>query len=150
MAKMHTKKKGKSKSRKPMNATAPSWVKLSKEEITAIIIKLSKEGKRETDIGQILRDQYGIPSVKAVTGFSLSQLLAKEKLTPKYPNDLIDLIRRAVGMRKHLKDNKHDNDNLHSLKLTESKIQRLVKYYRGKKLPATWKYDPQEAALLVK
>jgi small subunit ribosomal protein S15 len=33
----------------------------------------------------------------------------------------------------------------------ESKIHRLVKYYREKgKVPAGWAYDPETAALLIK
>ncbi len=150
MARMHTRKKGKAKSRKAFNKPAPSWVKLSKEEISALVAKLATEGKRESEIGQILRDQHGIPSAKALTGRTVSQMLAGEKLTPKYPSDLMDLIKRAVGMRKHLKQNKKDTINRHSLELVESKINRLVRYYRGKKLPQRWSYDPEQAELLVK
>ncbi len=150
MARMHTRKKGQSKSRKPVNKPAPTWVKQSKEEIAKLVAKLAKEGKRESDIGQTLRDQYGIPSVKAVTGKTVSQTLKGEKLSPQYPSDLIDLIRKAVKLRKHLKQNKGDNSNQHSLQMVESKINRLVVYYRGKKLPQRWAYDPEQAALLVK
>jgi small subunit ribosomal protein S15 len=147
---MHTRKRGQAKSRKAFNKPAPSWVKLSKEEIVALVVKLSKEGKRESDIGQTLRDQYGVPSVKALVGRTVSQILKGEKMEPKYPSDLVDLIRKAVQMRKHLAANKRDTSNNHSLELVESKINRLVRYYRGKKLPAKWSYDPAQAALLVK
>jgi small subunit ribosomal protein S15 len=125
-------------------------VKLSKDEIIALVEKLSKEGKPERVIGLILRDEYGVPSVKAVVGKTVSQILAEKKLSPKYPSDLIDLIRRAVGVRKHLKANTRDTSNKIKLVHIESKIKRLVRYYRGNKLPSDWKYNPDEAALLVK
>ena len=44
------------------------WVTYSNEEIEELILKFSKEGKSASEIGVTLRDQYGIPSVKAVTG----------------------------------------------------------------------------------
>ncbi len=96
------------------------------------------------------RGRSQVPSVKALVGRTVSQILKGEKLEPKYPSDLIDLIRKAVQMRKHLAANKRDTSNNHSLELVESKINRLVRYYRGKKLPAKWSYDPAQAALLVK
>jgi small subunit ribosomal protein S15 len=150
MARMHTGKKGKSSSKKPSYDFAPSWVSFSKEEIESLIIKLLKEGKIESEIGLILRDQYGVPSVKRVTGKKLTAILREKKSENKYPSDLIQLIKRAVRMRNHLKNNKKDLSNTNSLKRVESKIMRVVKYYRGKKLPKDWKYEPEKAALLVK
>ena len=150
MARLHTRKRGKSSSHKPTHQQNLGWVKLSKDEITALVEKLSKEGKPERVIGLVLRDEYGVPSVKAVVGKTVSQILAEKKLSPKYPSDLIDLIRRAVGMRKHLKINTRDTSNKTKLVHVESKIKRLVRYYRGGKLPVDWKYNPDEAALLVK
>ena len=55
-----------------------------------------------------------------------------------------------MGVRKHLKENKRDKSNAIKLSHVESKIKRLVVYYRGKKLPKDWKYEPEKAALLVK
>ncbi len=46
----------------------PEWVTYSNEEIEEFILKFTKEGKSPSEIGVILRDQYGIPSVKAITG----------------------------------------------------------------------------------
>ena len=43
---------------------------------------------------------------------------------------------KALGLRKHLGDNKKDLHNKRQLNLTESKIRRLVRYYRGTKKPA--------------
>ena len=148
MARMHTRKKGKSRSRKP--ASTAKWVKVPKETVSATIEKLAKEGVAPSKIGAALRDQHGVPSVKFVLGKSLSAFLKEKKLEGKYPQDLLDLIKKAVGLRRHLKTNRKDVHNSTHLQNIESKINRLVKYYRGKKLPANWRYDPDEAALLVK
>lgn len=147
---MHSRKKGKSRSRKPYAQGSYAWVSTGKDQILSVVEKLAKEGKSESQIGQILRDQYGIPSTKVALGQSVSQILKDLKLSKKYPSDLIDLIRRATDMRKHIKTNSRDKSNKIKLLHVESKIKRLVRYYRGNKLPAGWKYEPEEAALLVK
>ncbi len=150
MARMHTRRRGRSKSHKPTRSNAQMWVKASKEEIYSEIEKLAKEGRKEAEIGLILRDQFSVPSVRTMTGKTVSQILSEKGLSPKYPSDLIDLIRKAVRLRKHLLENNHDLLNKQKLTNVESKIKRLVNYYRGKKLPKNWKYDPEQAALLVK
>ena len=151
MARMHTRKRGQAKSRKAFNKPAPSWVKLSKEEIVALVVKLSKEGKRESDIGQVLRDQYGVPLVKNMTGKTISQIIVDGSQKIGYPDDLISLIRKAVRVANHLKANKGDAHNTTKLIHIESKIKRLVKYYRRSgRLPPLWVYSREQAALLVK
>lgn len=150
MARMHTRRRGRSASRKPSRSTASLWVQHSKEEIVALVESLAKSGRTEAEIGLILRDQHGVPSVRTITGKTVSQILAEKGLAPKYPSDLIYLIRRAVRMRKHVSSAKKDNANRTKLAHVESKIRRLAKYYRGNKLPADWSYDPETAALLVK
>ncbi len=149
MARLHTRKRGKSKSHK-LASSAAKWVEYSKEEVESFVEKLASEGKSEAKIGLVLRDQYGIPSVKLLTGRTISQFLLEKNLAPKYPSDLIALLRRSVNMRRHLKENSRDVSNKIKLALVESKIKRLVKYYRGKKLPVDWKYNPETAALIVK
>lgn len=150
MARMHTRRRGASKSHKPVRSTAQMWVQISKEDIIALVEKLSKEGRKEAEIGLILRDQHGVPSIKMLTGMTVSQILKEKGMSPKYPSDLIDLIRKAVRMRKHIGNNKKDRLNTKQLIHVEAKIKRLANYYRGKKLPKDWKYDSQQAALLVK
>jgi small subunit ribosomal protein S15 len=151
MARLHSRKKGKSGSEKPVPNTRPSWVKVSKEEAVEVVRKLSKEGMPPALIGMVLRDEYGVPSVKKFADKTISQILREEKLLPEYPPDLIDLIRRAVNVRTHLKQNPHDVHNKVKLVHIESKIKRLVRYYRKKgRLPRNWVYEPEKAALLVK
>jgi len=132
-------------------AEKPEWVEYSTEEIEEIILKLRKEGKSTSVIGVILRDQYGIPDVKSVTDMKITQILEKHGQTEEYPEDLMNLIRKAVNIREHLKENPKDLHTKRGLQLVESKIRRLVKYYtREGVLPEGWRYEPKKAALLVK
>ncbi|MFH0987184.1 MAG: 30S ribosomal protein S15 [Candidatus Micrarchaeota archaeon] len=151
MARMHARKKGKSGSKKPIKKITPEWCQYSKEEASELIIKLFKEGKSLSVIGIILRDQYGIPNVKTVTGKSVSQILSGEKLMPEWPEDIMNLMKKSVKLRKHISIHKSDNHNTRTLHLTESKIRRLVKYYKkAGKISGDWFYKPEEAALLIK
>ena len=59
-------------------------------------------------------------------------------------------MKRAVAMRKHIEKNNRDKDSKYRLILVESKIHRLVRYYKlTKQLAANWKYDYQTALALV-
>ena len=89
----------------------PEWVTYSDEEIEEMILKFNREGKSTSQIGIILRDQYGIPSVKDVTGERITQILKRNDQAGDYPEDLLNLIRRAVNIRDHLEENPKD---LHS------------------------------------
>jgi len=148
MAKMHSRKKGKAGSKRPM-ATA-KWVEHDKKEVERLIIKLSKDGLQSSDIGRVLRDKYGIPSVKAFIGKTTTEILEENNLLPKLPEDLLNLLRKTVNLRDHLAKNKKDYTSKHGLELLESKIRRLSKYYiRTGELPTDWKYEPERAKLLV-
>jgi len=105
-------------------------------------VKLAKEGKPASIIGGILRDQYGIPLVKSIVGKSISQILKEAGLAPTLPEDLGNLIRRATRLRRHLEKSGVDAYNRRSLQMIESRIHRLVKYYRRTGvLPADYKYS---------
>ncbi len=150
MARMYSRVKGKSGSKKPLNMTKPVWVRYGEKEIEMLIAKLAKEGKSSSEIGTVLRDSYGIPSVKQITGKKIQQILAEKKLLKEIPEDLRDLIKRALMIRKHMEHNKHDMTAKRGLQLTESKVNRLVKYYKQKgKLPAEWKYNPETAKMFI-
>lgn len=151
MARMHSRRKGKSGSRRPSVKVAPEWIELSSQEIEELVVKLGKEGLQAAMIGKILRDQYGIPYIQNVTGKSITKILTEHEFKIEHPDDLINLIKKAVGIRKHLKIHKSDVNNKVKLINVESKIRRLVKYYRDTgKLPKDWRYEPEQAALLVK
>ena len=132
-------------------AIKPEWVEYSTEEIEELILKLTKEGNSTSKIGIILRDQYGIPDVKLITGQKITKILEKHGQGLEYPEDLMNLIRRAVNIREHLEENPKDLHTRRGLRIIESKIRRLVRYYTNEGvLPEGWRYDPRSAALLVK
>lgn len=150
MARMHSRKKGKHGSKKPMQKIAP-WVSYPAKEVEEIVLKLSRQGLQSAKIGLVLRDQYGIPSVKVAKSKDISKILKENNLYPSLPEDMMNLLRRAVNLRMHMDKNKKDYTSYRGLELTESKIRRLAKYYKREKvLPADWVYDPERAVLLVK
>jgi len=151
MARMHSRKKGQSGSTKPVRVTPPGWLKYKPFEIEKLVIKLAKEGYTSAVIGIILRDSYGIPSVKAITGKKITKILDENKLSPKIPDDLKRLMERVIAITKHMANNRKDMTAKRGLQLTESKIRRLVKYYkRIGRLPKEWKYSRDNINLLLK
>jgi small subunit ribosomal protein S15 len=105
------------------------------------VVKLSKDGLSPSEIGLKLRDEHGIPLVKPVLGKSLTEVLADNNVKPEMAEDLDKLVKKAVGLQKHLKVHNSDHRNVRSLELVEAKIHRLSKYYKSiGKLPKNWKY----------
>lgn len=147
---MHSRKRGKSGSKKPLIKKKPVWVRYKPKEIEFLITKLAKEEKTTSQIGLILRDTYGIPDVKTVAGKTISNILKEKNLLPEIPEDLMALIRKLVLIRKHIDKYHKDMFALRGLQLTESKIKRLVKYYKQtSKLALDWKYDIDKMKLFV-
>jgi small subunit ribosomal protein S15 len=158
MARMHSRKHGQSGSTKPVRKRA-HWVTYEADEVEKLVQKLSKEGLSNAQIGTTLRDQYGVPDVRAL-GLRVAKItdkVKKEKQSDsKYkqrlvPEDMYNLIAKSVNLHKHMKANHGDNNTKHGLELLESKIRRLGKYYvRRGVLPENWKYTIEEAKLIVK
>lgn len=151
MARVYSRRKGKSGSKKPMEKKA-DWVTYKPAEIEDIIVKLAKSGMGSAKIGLVLRDQYGIPSARMFTQKRIAKVLKEKSLYPKdLPEDMFNLVRRAVNLHNHLQKNKHDYTSLRGYEITESKIRRLAKYYKKKGvLPLNWKWRIEQAKLLVK
>ena len=150
MARMHSGKKGKSSSKKPLTIKKVIWQRYDKNELTQLIIKLAKAQKSPSQIGIILRDSYGIPNVIQLTGKSITKILAEEKLLPKLPEDMLSLVKKYINITKHLQANRKDQPSVRGLQLTESKIKRLAKYYKSNnKLPRDWRFSRDQASLLV-
>ncbi len=144
------KEKGKSHSTRPPTLVTPKWLQYTPEEVESIIIELARKGYPPSMIGVILRDQYGVPLAKAVLNAKITEVLGRYGLSPVIPEDLYNLIRKAVNLRRHLSEYPKDKHSLRGLISVESKIHRLVKYYkRVGKLPPDWKYDPEEAKILT-
>lgn len=150
MARMHSRKKGKSGSKKPKKPNKTILGRYSDKEVTLLIEKLAKQGKTSSEIGIALRDSYGIPDIKLITKKTITSILKEKKLYPKLPEDLLALIKRAITISEHVEKNKHDQPSIRGLTLTESKIRRLAKYYKNKDtLPKTWHYSRANAKLLI-
>ncbi len=150
MARIHARRRGRSGSTKRFDRTRhPEWSALRPREVEAKIIELAKAGKSTSEIGMILRDQYAVPDVKIATGKKISQILKENNLLPEIPEDLRNLMKRALKIRNHLEKHKKDFTNKRNLQLTESKIRRLTKYYHSiGRLPEGWKYTPEQARLM--
>ncbi|MBI2144644.1 30S ribosomal protein S15 [Candidatus Woesearchaeota archaeon] len=150
MARMHSRKKGKAGSKKPLTKAKPTWLRYEAKEVELLVAKVSKEGKTPSQIGIALRDSYGVPDVKKITEKSLTVIMKEKGLLPQIPEDLMALIKKSVTIKKHMGENKHDMTAKRGLELTDSKIRRLVKYYQGEKvLPKGWSYDPEKVKLLI-
>ena len=145
-----SKKKGKSHSTRPARKSVPPWVKYSPVEVEELVVSLAKKGYPPSMIGIILRDQYGIPLVKMVTKKKITQILREKGLAPEIPEDLYNLIRRAMRVRRHLEEHPKDYHSKRGLQLIESKIRRLAKYYKSRGiLPPDWEYKPEKISIFA-
>ena len=148
MGRMHTHRHGKSHSIRPSTLRAPSWITQSPAEIEELVIKYSKDGLTPSQIGIKLRDQHSIPLIKPITKKSIGEILEEKDLKAEMPEDLENIVKKAVGLQKHLKANKGDSRNVRSLELIEAKVHRLSVYYKKiGRIPATWKYKSVVAQL---
>jgi len=146
---MYSRKKGKSGSTKPIKKM-PSWMRYKGKEIEKLIIKLAKVGNPPSEIGMVLRDTYGIHSVKVVAEKKINVILKENGLLKEIPEDLMALIKKFIEVKKHLEKNKQDKTAKRGLQLTDSKIRSLVKYYKkSKKLPADWKFEAEKVKMYV-
>jgi small subunit ribosomal protein S15 len=76
------------------------------------------------------------------------QVLDENKVGPELPEDLNNIVNKAVGLQKHLKSNKSDSRNVRALELIEAKVHRLSVYYKKiGRIPKNWKYKSVVAQL---
>ena len=150
MARMHSKGKGTSGSSKPNNNTAPSWSESDKETVEELILKYANEGHSSAKIGSLLRDMHAVPDVRLVMGERISQTLSRNNLDSTYPEDMMNLMRKALSLIDHLSSNKKDLHNRRQLELCESRVRRLAKYYvRTGRISSTWTYKRDQLRLMV-
>ena len=148
MGRLHTHNHGKSHSIRPIDPKKPEWVKQSNEEIEGLIIKYAKEGMTTSQIGLKLRDQHAIPLVKPIINKGIKEVLLENKLNPEIPEDLNNIVMKAVNLQKHLKENRSDNRNTRSLELVEAKVHRLSTHYKKTgEIDQKWKYKSVVAQL---
>jgi small subunit ribosomal protein S15 len=125
-------------------------VQQSPEEIKGMVVKMAGEGMTMAKLGLVLRDQYGVPNVKLATGLSVKEILDEAGVKSDLPEDLANLMRRAVELSRHVALNPKDHHNKRGMQLVESKIRRLTKYYKREGvIPETWSYSLSTAALQV-
>ena len=152
MARMYARRKGSSGSTKPHNETLPEWSNTDSKEVTNLIIELGKAGHTTAQIGTILRDQHAVPDVRSVLGGKrIGAVLAENGIGGKYPEDMMNLMRKAVAILEHMGSGNHkDLHNKRALELTEAKIRRLASYYINEgKLESDWKYKREQLRLMV-
>lgn len=150
MARMHARKKGKSSSTKPFRVGRPDWIEMDRKDVEKMIVDLYNKGYSTSRIGIELRDVHGVPDVKTALGMSMYDILEQNGIKMEYPEDLMNLMRKAVRMHRHMNENHTDVNNKRQLQLTEAKIRRLVKYYvKNGVLPQGWAYKLHKAKLIV-
>jgi len=148
MGRLHTHNHGKAHSIRPIESKFSSWVKQDPKEIEDLVIKYSKDGYTPSQIGIKLRDQHAIPLVKPIINKTISDILDQNDLKSEIPEDLNNIVTKAVGLQKHLKSNKNDRRNIRSLELIEAKVHRLSVYYKKiGRIPKNWKYKSVIAQL---
>jgi small subunit ribosomal protein S15 len=129
----------------------PEWVPLTATEIEDLIVKFTEQGLVSAKIGLNLRDQYGVPNVRLATGKTVTEIMREKGVMPNLPEDLSNLMRRAISLNVHAKEHRGDVSNLRGLNLIEARIRRLERYYkRNGVLPENWKYSLENAEIMLK
>jgi small subunit ribosomal protein S15 len=148
MGRLHSHRHGQSHSIRPVITTSPTWVKQNAQEIEELVLKYAKDGLTTSEIGVKLRDQYAIPLVRSITKKSITEILEQKGIKQEMPEDLNNIVRKALGLQKHLKTHTSDRRNVRSLELLEAKVHRLSSYYKKiGRIPKTWKYKSVIAQL---
>ena len=144
---MHTRRRGSSGSDRPAADEPPEWSDVDSEDVEARVVELAEQGHDPSQIGLKLRDEgvtgTPVPNVKLATGKKVTEILDENDAKPELPEDLRRLMERAIRLREHVQENPQDHQNRRSLQNTESKVRRLVEYYRGTELDPefTYSYD---------
>ncbi|WP_255150307.1 30S ribosomal protein S15 [Halorarius halobius] len=153
MARMHTRRRGSSGSDRPATDEPPEWSDVDSEAIEERVVELAEQGHDPSQIGMKLRDEgvqgTPVPDVNAATGKKVTEILEENDADPEVPEDLYNLLERAVRLREHVDDNPTDHQNKRALQNTESKIRRLADYYRGDELDESFAYSYERAVELT-
>ena len=142
---MHKSSRGSSGSSNPVDRKQPDWLDYDEDEVKELVLKLKDGGNDPSQIGIKLRDEYGIPDVKTVTGKKITEILKENDAQDELPEDLKNLVEKASNIQDHLEDNKKDEDAERRLSLVEAKIRRLASYYQDEgRIPESWEYEREE------
>jgi Ribosomal protein S15P/S13E len=132
---------------------SPEWSDVDEEAVEQRVVDLAEAGHNPSEIGLKLRDEgvrgTPIPDVSLATGKKVTEILEDHDAEPEFPEDLRNLMEQAVRLRDHMDENPTDHQNRRALQNTESKIRRLVDYYRGSDLDEefTYSYDTAKRVL---
>jgi small subunit ribosomal protein S15 len=131
----------------------PGWSNLDAEDVEDRVVELAQQGHDPSVIGLKLRDEgvrgTPVPDVKLATGKKVTEILEEHDAAPELPEDLRSLMERAVRLREHMEEHPQDAQNRRALQNTESKIRRLVAYYRGDELDEEFTYSYDVAVRLL-
>ncbi|HIH06714.1 MAG TPA: 30S ribosomal protein S15 [Candidatus Nitrosotenuis sp.] len=148
MGRVHTHRHGQSHSTRPINQRSPSWVSSSAKEVEELVVKYGKDGVPMSQIGIKLRDQHAIPLAKTITKKSVKKILEENNVKQEIPEDLNNIVKKAINLQRHLRSNNSDKRNVRSLELVEAKVHRIATYYkRIGAIPQNWKYKSVVAQL---
>lgn len=150
---MHTRRRGSSDSDKPVADEPPEWSDVDADDVEDRVVELAEDGFSPSQIGGKLRDEgvtgTPVPNVKLVTGKKVTEILEENDAGSDLPEDLENLMERAIRLREHVDENPQDKQNKRALQNTESKVRRLVNYYRGDKLDEDFTYTYDYAVELL-
>ncbi len=153
MARMHTRRRGSSGSDRPAADEPPEWSDVDEDAIEDRVVELAEQGYEPSQIGMKLRDEgvtgTPVPDVSLATGKSITEILDENDAGSDLPEDLRNLMERAVRLREHVQENPQDHQNKRSLQNTESKVRRLVNYYRGDAIDPEFTYSYDVAVELL-
>ena len=128
----------------------PSWLTVDEKSVNDAVVELARKKTRLSDIGMILRDKYGVPDIKLVTGKGLKETITDMGIQMDLPDDLRDMMIKALRLHEHLDKNKKDMRAKRDVVVTESRIKSLAQYYIKKNvLPSNWRYSVDTAKLLI-
>ncbi|MFB6162404.1 MAG: 30S ribosomal protein S15 [Halococcoides sp.] len=149
MARMHTRRRGSSGSDRPAAEDPPEWSDVEADAVEERVVELSEQGHDPSEIGVILRDEgvqgTPVPDVSLVCEKSITDILEENDATPEIPEDLRNLMAKAVRLNDHLQEHGTDHQNKRARQNVESKIRRLVDYYRGDELDPEFTYTVETA-----
>jgi small subunit ribosomal protein S15 len=150
---MHTRRRGQSGSDNPVADEAPEWSDVDADAVEQRVVELAEQGHDPSQIGMKLRDEgvqgTPVPDVKLATGKKVTDILEAHDAGPELPEDLRNLMERALRLREHMEDNPNDHQNKRALQNTESKVRRLADYYRGDELDEGFTYSYDTAKRLL-
>jgi len=144
MTRMHSGGRGSSGSTKPAAKTEPRWLDFEADEVREMVIGLARDGYDPSEIGRILRDQHGIPSVKQIAGQKITDILEDEGLGLEMPEDLRNLVDKADSLQAHLEEHPKDLQTERQLELVKARVRKLASYHRDEgNIPSDWEYTAE-------